>query len=163
MAGDTGIAYGIRLQSLVTIPGHPNELKGGKRPRVTLSPTIILKDGKPIYALSTPGADNQDQALLQVILNLIEFDMTAQQAVEAPRFQTEHFYSSFAMHEFVPGRLNLEGRIPKATADKLAALGHIVTVTGEWSNMSAPTVIKIGDGMLEGGADPRRARFIFGK
>ena len=90
MAGDTGIAYGIRLQSLVTIPGHPNELKGGKRPRVTLSPTIILKDGKPIYALSTPGADNQDQALLQVILNLIEFNMTAQQAVEAPRFQTEH-------------------------------------------------------------------------
>jgi len=163
MAGDTGIAYGIRLQSLVTIPGHPNELKGGKRPRVTLSPTIILKDGRPIYALSTPGADNQDQALLQVILNLIEFDMTAQQAVEAPRFQTEHFYSSFAMHEFVPGRLNLEARIPKATADKLASLGHIVTVTGEWSNMSAPTVIKISNGVLEGGADPRRARFIFGK
>jgi gamma-glutamyltranspeptidase/glutathione hydrolase len=80
MAGDTGIAFGTRLQSLVTVAGHPNELKGGKRPRVTLSPTLILKDGKPVYALSTPGADNQDQALLQVILNLIEFGMTAQEA-----------------------------------------------------------------------------------
>jgi gamma-glutamyltranspeptidase/glutathione hydrolase len=75
---------------------------------------------------------------LQVILNLIEFGMTAQEAVEAPRFQTEHFYSSFAMHEFVPGKLNLESRIPQATADKLAALGHIVKVTGPWSNLSAP-------------------------
>jgi len=54
MAGDTGIAFGTRLQSLVTVAGQPNELKGGKRPRVTLSPTLILKDGEPVYALSTP-------------------------------------------------------------------------------------------------------------
>ena len=163
IAGDTGIPFGTRLQTLLTTPGHPNVLEGGKRPRVTLSPTLILKDGKPVYALSTPGADNQDQALLQVVLNLIEFGMTAQEAVEAPRFQTEHFYSSFAMHEFIPGKLNLEARIPKATADKLTALGHKVTVTGDWSNLSAPTVIKLlPDGVLEGGADPRRGRFIFG-
>lgn len=162
IAGDTGIAYGIRLQSLLTVPGHPDVIEAGKRPRVTLSPTLILKDGKPVYAISTPGADNQDQAMLQVILNLIEFNMTPQEAVEAPRFQTEAFYSSFAMHEYIPGKLNLESRIPKATADKLAALGHIVKVTGPWSNASAPIVIKVSAGVLEGGADPRRGRFING-
>jgi gamma-glutamyltranspeptidase/glutathione hydrolase len=162
IAGDTGIAFGTRLQSLLTTPGHPNVIEAGKRPRVTLSPTLVLRDGKPIYAISTPGADNQDQALLQVILNMIEFGMTPQEAVEAPRFQTEAFYSSFAMHEFIPGKLNLESRIPRATADKLGTLGHAVTVTGPWSNASAPIVIRIGDGVLEGGADPRRGRFING-
>jgi len=163
IAGDTGIAFGSRLQTLLTVPGHPNVIEAGKRPRVTLSPTLVLKDGKPVYAISTPGADNQDQALLQVILNMIVFNMTPQEAVEAPRFQTEAFYSSFAMHEFIPGKLNLESRIPKATADKLSSLGHIVTVTGPWSNASSPIVIKIADsGVREGGADPRRGRFIYG-
>jgi gamma-glutamyltranspeptidase/glutathione hydrolase len=162
IAGDTGIAYGIRLQSLLTTPGHPNVIEAGKRPRVTLSPTLILKDGKPVYAISTPGADNQDQAMFQVILNLIEFGMTPQEAVEAPRFQTDAFYSSFAMHEYVPGKLNLENRIPKATGDKLAALGHLVTMTGPWSNASSPIVIKVSGNVLEGGADPRRGRFING-
>ncbi len=162
MAGNTGIAYGTRLQSILTIPGHPNVIQPGKRPRVTLSPTIILKDGKPFIAISTPGADNQDQALLQVILNMLVFDMSPQEAVEAPRFQTEAFYSSFGMHNYTPGKVNLESRIPKATTDKLSSLGHIVTVTGPWSNVSGPVVIKIGDGVLEGGADPRRNRFITG-
>jgi len=138
-------------------------LAGGKRPRVTLSPTIVLKDGKPYIALSTPGGDNQDQALLQVLLNILEFDMSPQEAVEAPRFQTEHFYSSFATHEFVPGRLNLEGRIPPATVDKLRALGHRVNVACDWSNASAPTVILMTGGALHGAADPRRGRFIFGR
>jgi gamma-glutamyltranspeptidase/glutathione hydrolase len=161
--GDTGVPLGTRLQTLLTTPGHPNALEPGKRPRVTLSPTIVLKDGRPFLALSTPGGDNQDQALLQVLLNILEFGMSPQEAVEAPRFQTEHFYSSFAFHEFTAGKLNLEGRIPKATADKLAALGHKVSVMGDWSNSSAPTVIEFGDGVLSGGADPRRSRFIFGR
>ena len=95
---------------------------------MTLSPTLVLKDGKPFIAMSTPGGDNQDQAMLQVLLNIIDFGMTPQEAVEAPRFQTEHFYTSFANHEFIPGKLNLEGRIPRATADKLTALGHMVSV-----------------------------------
>ena len=163
IAGDTGVPFSTRMQSFVLTPGHPNQVAPGKRPRVTLSPTIVLKDGKPFLALSTPGGDNQDQALLQVLLNIIEFGMSPQEAVEAPRFQTEHFYSSFGNHEFTPGKLNLESRIPKSTIDKLIALGHSVTVAGEWSNASAPTVIKISDGVLGGGADPRRARFIFGR
>ena len=163
IAGDTGVPFSTRLQSFVTTPGHANQLAPGKRPRVTLSPTMVLKDGKPYLAMSTPGGDNQDQAMLQVLLNMIVFNMGSQEAVEAPRFQTEHFYSSFANHEFVPGRLNLESRIPKGTIEGLRALGHKVNVTTEWSNGSAPTVIKIADGILDGGADPRRARFIFGR
>jgi gamma-glutamyltranspeptidase/glutathione hydrolase len=161
--GDTGVPLGTRLQTLLTKPGHPNALAPGKRPRVTLSPTIVLKDGKPYMALSTPGGDNQDQALLQVVLNVIDFDMTPQEAVEAPRFQTEHFYNSFAFHEFVPGKLNVEGRVDRATTDKLAAMGHKVTIARDWSNASAPTVIQFGDGVLSGAADPRRSRFIFGR
>src|SRR6267378_2348157 len=142
IAGDTGIPFGSRLQTLLLTPGHPNQLQPGKRPRVTLSPTIVLKDGQPFLALSTPGGDNQDQALLQVLLNIIESGMSPQEAVEAPRFQTEHFYASFANHEFVPGKLNLEGRISRSTADRLSAMGHRVSVTGDWSNSSAPTVIQ---------------------
>ena len=66
-------------------------------------------------------------------------------------------------HEFVPGRVSLEGRIPRATVDALGTLGHRVTVSGEWSNSSAPTVIVAHDGVLDGGADIRRARYIFGR
>lgn len=161
--GDTGLPLSSRLQTFVMTPGHPNQLQPGKRPRVTLSPTMVLKDGKLELIMSTPGGDNQDQALLQVLLNMLDFGMTPQEAVEAPRFQTEHFYSSFAGHEFAPGKLSLEGRIPRSTTDALEALGHRVTIAGDWSNGSAPTVIWQHDGVLNGGADPRRARFIFGR
>ncbi len=164
IAGDTGIPLGTRLQSfLVNSPSHANMLAAGKRPRVTLSPTLVLKDGKPFLAMSTPGGDNQDQALLQVLLNIIDFGMSPQEAVEAPRFQTEHFYASFANHEFIPGKLNLESRIPKDTIEALTALGHQVNVAGAWSNGSAPVVIRMDNGVLQGAADPRRGRFVFGR
>jgi gamma-glutamyltranspeptidase/glutathione hydrolase len=163
IAGDTGIPLSTRLQSFVLTEGHANQLAPGKRPRVTLSPTLVLKDGNPFLALSTPGGDNQDQALLQTILNVIDFGMNPQQAVEAPRFQSEHFYSSFAAHEFTPGKLNLESRIPESTAEELTSLGHRVTVLGPWSNGSAPAVIQVLNGVLHGGADPRRGRFVFGR
>lgn len=163
IAGDTGVPFTSRLQSFVTTPGHPNRLAPGKRPRVTLSPTLVTKNGELAFIMSTPGGDNQDQAMLQVLLNIIEFGMNPQEAVEAPRFQTEHFYASFAFHEFTPGRVNLEGRIAKATADQLNEWGHRIRVAGDWSNSSAPTVIQVVGGVLHGGADPRRARFIFGR
>lgn len=163
IAGDTGIPLSTRLQSFVLTPGHPNRLAPGKRPRVTLSPTMILKDGEPWLVMSTPGGDNQDQAMLQVILNLIDFNMGPQAAVEAPRFQTEHFYGSFAFHEFTPGRVMLEDRIPAAAAKRLAELGHRVTVRPMWTNGSAPVLIRRDAGVLDGGADPRRSRYILGR
>ncbi|WP_321473174.1 gamma-glutamyltransferase family protein [uncultured Paludibaculum sp.] len=163
IAGDTGIPFGMRLESFVLTAGHANLLAPGKRPRVTLSPTIVLKDGKPWLAMSTPGGDNQDQAMLQVLLNLIDFGMSPQEAVEAPRIQTEHFYASFGNHEFTPGRVNLESRILETTAKNLMEKGHRLAILGPWSNGSAPTVIRIDGGVLDGGADPRRSRFIFGR
>jgi gamma-glutamyltranspeptidase/glutathione hydrolase len=163
IAGDTGIPLTTRLQTFVTTPGHPNVIAAGKRPRVTLSPTLVTKSGKLELIMSTPGGDNQDQALLQVLLNILEFGMMPQEAVESPRFQTEHFYSSFAGHEFTPGRVAIEGRIPKATVDALTMLGHRAVVSGDWSNSSAPTVIQVRETVLNGGADPRRARFVFGR
>ena len=163
IAGDTGIPLSTRLQTFVMTPGHANQLAPGKRPRVTLSPMLVTKDGEFFLEMSTPGGDNQDQALLQVLLNIIEFGMSPQEAAEAPRFQTEHFYSSFAYHEFVPGQVNLEGRIGKPVADELVAMGHKIRLATDWSNGSAPTIILKKDGVLHGAADPRRARFIFGR
>lgn len=163
IAGDTGIPLSVRLSSFVMTPGHANQLAPGKRPRVTLSPTLVTKDGEFYMELSTPGGDNQDQALLQVLLNIVDFGMTPQEAVESPRFQTEHFYASFEFHEFSPGRVSLEGRIPRDTIQRMIALGHHVQVGGEWSNSSAPVVIQKKDGVLQGAADPRRGRFVFGK
>ncbi len=159
----TGFPLSSRIQSFVLTPDHANQLAPGKRPRVTLSPTMVLKNGEPYLAMSTPGGDNQDQAMLQVLLNLLVFEMQPQEAVEAPRFQTEHFFASFAHHEFQAGRVNLEERFPKPTIEALRAKGHKIQVTGPWSNGSAPTVILIKDGILNGGADPRRGRFIFGR
>jgi gamma-glutamyltranspeptidase/glutathione hydrolase len=164
IAGDTGIPFSSRLESFVMTEGHANMLRPGARPRVTLSPTMVLKGGKPFLIMSTPGGDNQDQAMLQVLLNIIEFGMIPQEAAEAPRFQSEHFYESFADHKFNPGKVGLEARIPRAVIDSLAGLGHRVEVRGDWSNGSAPTVILMRDGgVLDGGADPRRGRFIFGR
>jgi gamma-glutamyltranspeptidase/glutathione hydrolase len=163
IAGDTGIPLSIRLASFVMTPGHANQLAPGKRPRVTLSPTLVTKDGEFYMELSTPGGDNQDQALLQVLLNILDFGMTPQEAVESPRFQTEHFYASFEFHEFTAGRVSLEGRMSRDTIQRMTALGHRVQVGGEWSNTSAPVVILKKDGVLHGAADPRRARFVFGK
>src|SRR6185369_7436229 len=112
VAGDTGVMLGQRMQSFLLEEGHANVLQPGKRPRVTLSPTLITKDGVPFMVLSTPGGDNQDQSLLQVLLNILEFGMSVQEAVEAPRFQTQQLVSSFDDHRINPGILNLEDRIP---------------------------------------------------
>jgi gamma-glutamyltranspeptidase/glutathione hydrolase len=152
---------GQRLQSFLLEENHPNMLLPGKRPRVTLSPTLVMKDGKPFLALSTPGGDNQDQSMVQVLLNIIEFGMNVQEAVEAPRFQTLHFVSSFDDHKFNPGVLNVEERAGQETMDQLKARGHKVERHAAWANPSAPTVVlfRTDSGVIEGGADPRRGRY----
>src|ERR1700733_10406901 len=111
IAGDTGIPLTERAQSFLLVPGHPNELAGGKRPRVTLSPTIVTRDGQPSMAFSTPGGDNQEQSLIQVFLDVVEFGMGTEAAIEAPRIQTRHLVSSFDNHAMSPGDLLLDERI----------------------------------------------------
>lgn len=161
VAGDTGVLMGQRLQSALTDPKSPNVVAPGKRPRITLTPTLVLKDGQPFMVLSTPGGDNQDQALLQVLLNIIEFGMNPQEAVEAARFDTQHYVSSFDDHEFLPGSLNLESRIIEKTIAELKARGHKVNVQTAWGTLSSPTVIifEPKTGVSSAGADPRRGRY----
>ena len=111
--------------------------------------------------LSTPGGDNQDQALLQVLLNIIEFEMSPQEAVEAPRFDTQHYVSSFDDHEFRAGSLNVESRVPEKVIEELKARGHKVNVQRPFGSGSAPTVVVYNpeSGVSSAGADPRRGRY----
>jgi len=161
VAGDTGVLMGQRLQSALTDPSSPNVVAPGKRPRITLTPTLVLKDGQPFMVLSTPGGDNQDQALLQVLLNVIEFGMNPQEAVEAPRFDTQHYVSSFDNHEFMAGLLNIESRIPAEVISQLGSRGHKLKIQSGWGTGSSPTVIMydVRSGVISGGADPRRGRY----
>ena len=156
IAGDTGIPLTERAQSFVLIPGHPNELGGGKRPRVTLSPTLVTyADGRPFLALSTPGGDNQDQALIQIMLDVVDFNLNAQNAVEAPRFQTRHLISSFDNHAWNRGDLLLDERIPPATFADLTERGHHTSTRSRYANGAAPVLIKVlPSGVIEAGADP---------
>ena len=161
VAGDTGVLMGQRLQSALTDPNSPNVVAPGKRPRITLTPTVVLKGGEPFMVLSTPGGDNQDQALLQVLLNIIEFGMNPQEAVEAARFDTQHYVSSFDDHEFLPGSLNVEARVGLKTIQELSQRGHKVKMQSDWGTLSAPTVITYDPrtGVAAAGADPRRSRY----
>jgi gamma-glutamyltranspeptidase/glutathione hydrolase len=156
IAGDTGIPLSVRAQSFVLIPGSPNELGPGKRPRVTLSPTLVTSaDGKPVEVLSTPGGDTQEQGLLQVMFNSLIFHMNAENAIEAPRFGTRHLVSSFDNHAWERGDLQLDDRIPAAVAADLAARGHHVSTMSRYSNGTAPVLIRVlSGGALEAGADP---------
>jgi gamma-glutamyltranspeptidase/glutathione hydrolase len=155
IAGDTGIPLTQRAQSFLLVPGHPNELAGGKRPRVTLSPTLVTKDGKPAMTLSTPGGDNQDQALLQIFLDVVEFGMNAQNAVEAPRFQTRHLVSSFDNHAMNRGDLLLDERIPVHAFMDLTERGHKTSTRSRWSSGAYPVMIRVlPNGVIEAGADP---------
>ncbi len=155
VAGDTGIALSERAQQFILVPGSPNELAGGKRPRVTLSPTIVTEQGKPLLALSTPGGDNQEQSLIQLFFNVVEFGDNAQVAVEAPRFQTRHLVASFDNHAWNRGDLLLDERISPSVGAELAARGHKVGVRSKWASGAAPVMIRVTpDGVIEAGADP---------
>ncbi|MBZ5579049.1 MAG: gamma-glutamyltransferase family protein [Acidobacteriia bacterium] len=155
IAGDTGIPLTERAQSFLLVPGHPNELAGGKRPRVTLSPTLAIGPGRTIVALSTPGGDNQEQSLIQVLFNAIEFGMNAENAVEAPRFQTEHLVSSFDNHAMSPGSLLLDERTPPSVVAELAKRNHKIEMRSRYNSGAAPGIVRLNpDGMIEAGSDP---------
>lgn len=155
VAGDTGIELTERAQQFILVPGSPNELEGGKRPRVTLSPTIVTEHGKPFIATSTPGGDNQEQSLIQLFFDVVEFGDNPQTAVEAPRFQTRHLVSSFDNHAWNRGDLLLDERIPASVAEELARRGHKIGIRSRWASGAAPVLIRVTpDGVIEAGADP---------
>jgi gamma-glutamyltranspeptidase/glutathione hydrolase len=155
LAGDTGIPLTQRAESFLLVPGHPNELAGGKRPRVTLSPTLVTNPDGTMIALSTPGGDNQDQSLLQVLMYAAFFGMNAERAVEAPRFQSEHLVSSFDNHAMSPGKLLLDERLDPAVIMELQHRHHIIEMRTRYGSGAAPVIIRITPaGLIEAGADP---------
>jgi gamma-glutamyltranspeptidase / glutathione hydrolase len=128
VAGRTGIIHGSRLSSLNTFAGTPNVIQPGKRPRITLSPTLLFHDNHPVMAISVAGGDQQDQAAIQLILNYVEFGMSAEEAFKAPRFSTTHFISSFGQERANLGSLSVPNTLPEAVQADLRARGHVVTV-----------------------------------
>ena len=126
IAGRTGVGLSQRMQSFVLDPaeGPYNVLEPGKRPRVTLTPTMALKDGLPYLAFAVQGGDSQDQNLLQFFLNVVEFGMTPQQAVEAPNINSYQMRSSFGAHEARPGRMLLADAMPDWVRADLRRMGY---------------------------------------
>jgi gamma-glutamyltranspeptidase/glutathione hydrolase len=139
-------------------------LVGGKRPRTTLTPTIVLKDGQPFLAISTPGGDSQDQQILNVLLQMLVFGKDIQEAIEAPRINSQHPFSSFDNHESAPGLLEIEDRVPSSVRDALLARGHRLRVIGPYAMSTGVVAVGVDPrtGTLRGGADVRRERYIFG-
>jgi gamma-glutamyltranspeptidase/glutathione hydrolase len=124
-AGATGVWLGSRLQSFNPWKGHPNALAEGRRPRITLTPTLVLKDKKPVLAISVAGGDAQDQVALQLLVNHIDLGLKADVSVRAPRFQTHHYVGSFGQTPPQLGSLFIE---PQAgDLEDLRARGHDVT------------------------------------
>jgi gamma-glutamyltranspeptidase/glutathione hydrolase len=139
-------------------PSHPSVVAPGKRPRLTPAPAMAFLDGRLFMPFGTPGGDVQQQAMLQVFLNATVFGMPLQQAIEAPRVASRSFPDSFWPHTYSPGKLEVEGRIPRETRDALTALGHDVSTwpDWEWRAGAVDAVLVAEDGARWGGADPRR-------
>jgi gamma-glutamyltranspeptidase/glutathione hydrolase len=158
LAGETGVWLGSRLQSFNTWEGHPNCIEPGKRPRITLTPTLVLRDGRPAFAVSVAGGDGQDQVTLQLLLNLIDFGLTPAKAVTAPRFVTNHLLGSFRQAPPKLGSLDIDAGVGQAVIDELRARGHRVQVAKPpvW----IPSAMRLGadSGEIEAAGDPAAGR-----
>lgn len=157
-AGDTGVWLGTRLQSFNTWQGHPNCIEPGKRPRITLTPTLVLKDGRPVLGVSVAGGDGQDQAALQAVLNHIDFCLDPAESLSGVRFGTHHHVGSFRQTPPELGSLLLHAEAPAETFEALHALGHRVQASA--GALWAPCAIAIdpSTGRFKAAGDPRAGR-----
>ena len=158
-APELGCTLSTRSEMFVLEDGHPNALAPGKRPRTTLVSYLICENGAPIMTVGCPGGDDQAQANLQIMLNLLVFAMDPQQAVEAPRFSTQTLVNSFYPRAYKPGQLNVEPAIADSTRAELTALGHTVTEIGACGIGAVVTRRDPDGGVLAAGADPRRPTY----
>lgn len=154
IAGSTGVGLSQRMQSFVLDrASNPfNVLEPGKRPRVTLSPTIALRDGKPFLAFSVQGGDSQDQNLLQFFLNVVEFGMNVQQAAEAANIESHQMQLSFEDHKSEPGRLVLRADVPPWVRAELAKMGYRVETLARTSGPITAIFIDQENGAFQGAA-----------
>jgi gamma-glutamyltranspeptidase / glutathione hydrolase len=154
IAGDTGIGMSQRMQSFVTDPAQNpyNVVAPGKRPRVTLTPTLALKDGKPWLAFSVQGGDSQDQNLLQFFLNVVEFGMNVQEAAEAANFWSFQLRNSFADHRAQPGRILLNEQIPVWVRQQLVDMGYQTEFAARTSGPITAILVDQAQGTFQGGA-----------
>ena len=146
-------------------PRHPAGVAPGKRPRLTPNPALAIKGRDQFLPFGTPGGDVQTQAMLQVLLNVFVYGHDVQSAIEAPRFATYSFPSSFAPFDYYPGRLALEARIPEDVIGDLARRGHEIQRWPDWIWTAGSVCAILADrrrGVLEAGADPRRAAYAIG-
>lgn len=151
---ELGFPMGTRGQIFWLREGLPNSLEPRKRPRTTLSPSFVLRDGKPWMAFGTPGGEQQDQWSLIFFLRMIHHGMNIQQAIDAPSFHSEHWPSSFWPRAAQPGKLVLEGRFGRDVLDELIARGHRAEMGEEWSEGWLSAARKEAD-QLHAGANPR--------
>ena len=156
--GNLGFLLNCRGDYYSLVPGHANALEPGKRPRSTLQGTLVLKDGELFLVTGSPGGDDQCMRTMQTFLNIVEFGMNVQQAIEAPRWSTESFPSSDFPHTMRPGDLKVESRISADVRAELVHRGHHVTVNSPWSmSQNAAILVDPETGSLAAGADPRTA------
>lgn len=147
-------------------PKHPCALAPGKRPRLTPNPALAFKNGRPWLPFGTPGGDMQPQAMVQLMLNLVDFEMDIQQSIEAPRVSTWSFPGSFWPHAYLAGLVGVEGRIDSSVVKELEKRGHVVEVWDDWSGrVSDLCAIEIDSrrGILKAGADIRRESYAIGR
>jgi gamma-glutamyltranspeptidase/glutathione hydrolase len=137
IAGNTGVGLSQRMQSFVLDEKlNPYNLpEAGKRPRVTLTPSLAMKDGKPFLAFAVQGGDSQDQNLLQFFLNVVEFEMNVQEAAEAANFNSYQMQSSFGAHEIKPGAITLREDTPSWIRAELKKKGYLMDF---WPRTSGP-------------------------
>lgn len=154
--GDLGFIFNCRGDYFTLVPGEANALEPGKRPRTTLQSTLVLKDGRPHMIMGSPGGDDQVMRTMQTFLNLVEFKMNVQQAIEAPHWSTRSFPASSFPHTMYPGEVSVENRLTEALQETLRAKGHKLKVEQPWSMSSiGAIVIDLQTDVLNAGADPR--------
>ncbi|MFZ3417490.1 gamma-glutamyltransferase family protein [Arthrobacter sp. 3Tela_A] len=156
---ELGFCLGTRLQMTWLEEGAPSTLQAGKRPRTTLTPTLVLKDGQPVAALGSPGGDQQDQWQLLYLLRTIVGGYTPQQAIDAPAFHTTSLPGSFWPRTWTPGGAVVEDRLGTEVIEALAERGHAVTRAGDWALGRLSAVVRDPQtGVLMAAANPRGAQ-----
>jgi gamma-glutamyltranspeptidase/glutathione hydrolase len=162
--GRTGVTHGNRLRCLNTMPGHPNCIEPGKRPRITLTPTMVLKEGVPVLAISVAGGDLQDQTTLNLLLDHVEYGMLPQEAVRKPRFATAHHEDTFDPNPdrraaFIQaGSLRVHTGVSESVRQDLAERGHDLSTTD--GPIATPVMLYIDreSGTLHAAGDPDAGR-----